>query len=226
MSLKFSIPDEAQDVSTHHIWGLCNYLTSKVMDPFCAQDGGQWDNRFKDFFIHDASQNPFEPTGTIVFTPPALFEGQLGSLETAIKKELESLNIKTGPFEYERSKQRRTIKSIRIPIIDNPNAVNGPPEVTMSKTVGCYVLRDLLGCERNEGRYELKTREVLEKVNKISEAQIQEICTAPVADKKSAARVNRVPSLFRTKSIQRCLNELSLLAQWAARHNYDTLVAA
>ena len=226
MSLKFSIPDEAQDMSAHHIWGLCNYLTSKVMDPFCARDGGQWDNQFKDFFIHDSAQNPFEPTGVIVFTPPALFEGQLGALEAAIKAELDSLKIKTGPFKYERHQHRRTIKSIRIPIIDNPNGLNGPPEVTMSKTVGCYVLRDLLGCERNEGRYELKTQEVLDKVNKISEAQIQDICKAPVADTKSPARVRQVPSIFRTKSIQRCLNELSQLAHWAARHNYDTLVAA
>ena len=96
----------------------------------------------------------------------------------------------------------------------------------MSRTVGCYVLRDLLGCQRTDGHYEIKTSDVLEKVQKISEAQIQDICKAPVADAKSPARVSRVTSLFRTKSIQRCLNELSQLAHWAARHNYDTLVAA
>jgi hypothetical protein len=226
MGLIFSIPQEAEDERAYHVWGLCNYLTKKVMDPFCARDGGTWDNQFKDFFIHDPSQNPFDPTGVIIFTPPALFEGQFGALETAIKTELEQLHIKTAPFKYVRHQHRRTIKSIRIPIIENPNALNGPPEVSMSKTVGCYVLRDLLGCIRTDGRYEIKTSDVLEKVSNISEEQIQAICKAPVMDTKSPARVRRVSSPFRTKAIQRCIHELSQLALWAAKHHYDTLVAA
>jgi len=77
-----------------------------------------------------------------------------------------------------------------------------------------------------EGRYEIKASEVIKKVGTLSEEQIQNICKSPVVDPKSSNRVRQVASIFRTKSIQRCLSELGQLARWAVSHNYDTLVAA
>ena len=141
---------------------LCDYLTGKVLEPMFAREGKEWDHRFMDFFTFDNGCDPLEPTGTIRFTVPPMFAGQTCELEWAILQELCRLGIKTAPFVYEKDPVLGTIKAIVIHVTENPTALMAPPEVNMSQTRGCLVLRDLLGYQRVNGRYEFAAEDLVE----------------------------------------------------------------
>jgi hypothetical protein len=57
----------------------------------------------------------------------------------------------TGPFLYENDPVLQTVQTILIPVIENPTVLVAPPEVNMSQSRGCLVLRDLLGCRKVDG---------------------------------------------------------------------------
>ena len=152
--LSFTIAEGPIYWRTHRIMELCDYLTANVLEPMFARDGAKWNRRFMDFFTFDNACDPLEPTGTIRFAVPPLFAGRVGELETAITQELAKLRIKIGPFQYERDPVLQTVKTILISITENPTALAAPPDVNMSHTRGCVVLRDLLGYQRVNGRYE------------------------------------------------------------------------
>ena len=86
--LNFTIADGPIYWRTHRIMELCDYLTGKVLEPMFAREGKKWDRRFMDFFTFDNACDPLEPTGTIKFTVPPMFAGQVGELEWAILQEL------------------------------------------------------------------------------------------------------------------------------------------
>ena len=139
---------------THCIMELCDYLTANVLEPMFIRDGAKWNRRVMDFFTFDYGCDPLEPIGTIRFSVPPLFAGRVTELETAITQELAKLRIKIGPFHYERDPALQTVQTILISITENPTALAAPPDVNMSHTRGCVVLRDLLGYQRVNGRYE------------------------------------------------------------------------
>jgi hypothetical protein len=224
MSLKFTVAEETKSANTQTVLDLCDYLSHQVVDAFCAKQGGPWDSRFQNFFSHDVDCNPFEATGIIEFRPPGLFAGQIGGLENAIRAELMTLNIKFAEFEHVAGPHLNSPVIIRIRILDNPTAKNGPPEVTMSNTAGCVVLRDLLGVAEKEGQYVLNPVEVLQKVSSLKEEQIDSCTAAPVRDEKKGVRL--VTSPTRAKAIHRCLAEIAQFARWAVSHHYQKVMAS
>ena len=226
MGLKFSIPEQAKSVYTHRILDLCEYLSDKVVNPFCEQNGAHCDRRFVTHFTHDTSCDPFECTGLIIFHPPQMFAGQLGEIQNSIKRELDRLNIKTGEFTLQYSPNRLSVKAIKIPIVHNPTSQSGPPEVSMSDTAGCLVLRDLLGCDRANGQYKISAEEVLKKVTSVTDSEIIHRSSSPFGDAKSPRCVRPKPSPMTIQRIRRCLEELKQLASWAMRHNYHYLMAS
>ena len=60
-----------------------------------------------------------------------------------------------------------TIQTIRISITENPTALVAPPDVNMSHTRGCVVLRDLLGYQRVNGRYEFAADDLVKRVSRL-----------------------------------------------------------
>lgn len=224
MSLKFTITEEANRLHTHRITDLCDYLTAKVLDPFCARQGVRWDCRFKEFFTHQRDCDPFEPTGTIVFYPPLMFAGQIGEMESEIKQELNRLGIKTAAFEYDCVPGTQTAKEIRIPILQNPTAQSGPPEVNLSRSTGNIVLRDLLGIPASNGSYVFSAEDVLNKVPTITDQQIETVTAAPMVD-PAVKKIKKTANPITLKSIRRSLEELAQFARWATRHNYHHLQA-
>jgi hypothetical protein len=226
MGLKFSIPEQKRSVYTHRILDLCEYLSEKVMNPFCACRGVQWDRRFVTHFTHDTSCDPFASTGMIIFHPPQMFAGQLGEMQNSIKRELDRLNIKTGEFTLQYSPDRLSVKAIQIPITNNPTSQSGPPEVSMSDAAGCLVLRDLLGCDRADGQYKISAEEVLKKVTTVTDLEIVNRSSSPFGDVKLPHGARPKPSPMTIQRIRRCLEELKQLASWAMRHNYHYLMAS
>ena len=85
----------------------------------------------------------------------------------------------------------QTVQTILIPITENPTALAAPPDVNMSHTRGCVVLRDLLGYQRVNGRYEFTADDLLKRVSSVTEDKIAACTASPV---KSAEGVRRTPS--------------------------------
>jgi hypothetical protein len=220
--LHFTIADKPINWRTHRIMDLCDYLTGSVLEPLFASEGKSWNRRFMDFFSFDNSCDPLEPTGTIKFAVPPMFAGRLSELESVIHRELGRVGIKTGPFTYEKDPVLHTVQTISIPIIENPTALAAPPDVNMSQTRGCLVLRDLLGYQKVNGRYEFAPEDLLTRASAVTEDKIATCTASPV---KVAEEVRRTPSAVSMKAIRRCLEELKQFGLWAQTHNYRKLAA-
>ena len=207
---------------THRIMELCDYLTGNVLEPMFVREGAKWNRRFMDFVTFDNASSPLEPTGTIRFAVPPLFAGRVGELESAITQELAKLRIKAAPFTYERDPALQTVQAIRISITENPTALTAPPDVNMSHTRGCVVLRDLLGYQRVNGRYEFTADDLVKRVSSVTEDKIAACTASPV---KGAEGVRRTPSPVSMKAVRRCLEEVKQFGQWALNHNHGKLAA-
>ena len=225
MVINFTIADRPGDSRTHRIMDLCDYLTTKVLEPMFITSGMRWDRRFMDFITFEDTREAFEPTGTIKLSVPPLFAGQVGALENAIRAELSRLGIKTGPYTYERQPFASGVPIIRIPIIENPTELVAPPEVNMSYTRGCLVLRDVLGYQKVNGRYEFAADDLLRRVSSVTDDKIAACTTSPVRDRQMREGVRRTPSAVSMRSIARCLDEIRHFALWAVKHNYRRLAA-
>lgn len=176
------------------------------------------------FFTCDNTCDPLDATGTIHFKVPRLFAGQVGELEGRILHELYRLGIRTGPLQHLRQEGQSDC-AILIPIIANPTADEMPPEVNMSYTRGCLVLRDLLGYQKVDGKYEFTADELLKRAASVTEEKIAACTASPVWDPKSSPEVRRKPSPVSVQAILRCLEEIKRFAQWALNHNYRKLAA-
>jgi hypothetical protein len=220
--LSFTIAEAPIYWRTDRIMELCDYLTGNVLEPMFAREGKKWNRRFMDFFTFDNASDPLQPTGTIRFTVPPMFAGRVGELETAISAELAKLRIKTGSFEYDRDPALQTVQAIRIPITENPTALTAPPDVNMSRTRGCVVLRDLLGYQWANGRYEFTADDLVQRVAAVTEDRIAACTASPV---KGAEGVRRTPSPISMKAVRRCLEEVRQFGLWALNHNHRKLAA-
>jgi hypothetical protein len=220
--LQFTIAERLTCWRTHRIMELCEYLTGNVLEPMLARNGAKWDRRFMNFFTFDNASDPLAPTGTIRFAVPPLFAGREGELEAAIRQETERLKIKLGPFTFERTGDAHTSIHMLIPVIENPTALMAPPDVNISQTRGCLVLRDLLGYERVNGRYEFTADDLVKRVASVTEDKIAE-CTA--SPSKASDGVRRRPSPVSMKAIRRCLDEIRQFAMWAVTHKHTKLAA-
>jgi hypothetical protein len=92
----------------------------------------------------------------------------------------------------------------------------------MSNTRGCLVLRDLLGYQSVNGRYEFTADDLVQRVTKVTEDKIAACTASPV---KSSEGVRRTPSPISMKAIRRCLEEVKQFGLWAMNHNYRRLAA-
>ena len=220
--LSFTLAEGPIYWRTHRIMELCEYLTANVLEPMFARDGEKWNRRFMDFFTFDNGCDPLEPTGTIRFTVPLLFAGKVTELENAITQELAKLRIKLGAFQYERDPALHTVKAILIPVTENPTALAAPPDVNMSHTRGYVVLRDLLGYQRVNGRYEFTADDLVKRVSSVTEDKIAACTASPV---KGVEGVRRTPSPVSMKAVRRCLEEVKQFGLWALSHNHCKLAA-
>jgi len=220
--LKFTIADRPVYWRTHRIMELCEYLTGNVLEPLFTREGAQWDGRFMDFFTFDNGCDPMEPVGTIYFKVPSMFAGKVSELESEILKELGRLRIKTGKVGYERHPMTHEVKAMRFPIVENPTALTAPPDVNMSQTRGWVVLRDLLGYQKDNGRFEFAAEDLVKRVEAASEEKVAACTASPV---KGADGVRRRPSPVSMKAVRRCLEELKQFGQWALRNNHPRLAA-
>jgi len=223
--LTFTLTDRANPLRTRSIIDLCDYLADTVLAPRFAASGVTWTHEYMDFFGVDNTCDPLQPTGTIILTVPPMFAGNVASLEAAITEELARLNIKLGAFTPESRPADPSAVVLRIHVIDNPTALLQPPEVNMSTTRGTVVLRDLLGYQPANGRYEFAADDLLKRVSAVTEEKIAACTASPVRDKQLAAGVRRSPSPVSMKAVRRCLDEVNQFAQWALGHNYRRLAA-
>jgi len=223
--LTFTVTEQVNPLRTRTIVDLCDYPTEKMLVPRFAASGSKWKHEFMDFFTFDNTCDPLQPTGTIIFTVPPLFAGCAASLEAAILDELAKLKIKTGAIIQEEHPVVPAAQVMRIQIVDNPTALLQPPEVNMSTTRGTVVLRDLLGYQSANGRYEFAADDVLQRIAAVTEEKIGACTASPVRDAQSTAGVRRTPSPVSMKAVQRCLEEIRLFAEWAISHQYKRLAA-
>jgi hypothetical protein len=221
--LNFIIAEEPRALRTHQVADLCDYLTAKVLEPQFARAGHPWHRRFMNFFTFDNTSDPMESTGTIRFQVPALFAGQVGELGNAILQELSALGIKIGPVICESDPRHPQDQVLTIPIIENPTGLISPPDVNIGHTPGAIVLRDLLGYQPANGRYEFAADDLLKRVCSVTEDKIAAATASPLMGPEG---VRRRPSAITMKSLKRCLDEIKQFALWATKHNYQALSAA
>lgn len=225
--LNFTLTEQLNPLRTRSIADLCDYLTDRLLVPQFAASGANWRREYMNFFTFDNTCDPLQPIGTIYFNVPPLFAGCSASLETAIVDELALLKIKTGAIVHEPHAAVTSAVVMRIPIIDNPTALLQPPEVNMSRTRGSVVLRDLLGYEPVNGRYEFTADDLLQRLAKVTEERVAACTASPVKEVATpSGSVRRVPSAISMRAVQRCLDEVRQFAEWALRHNYRRLAAA
>lgn len=220
--LTFTVAEGPIHWRTHRIMELCEYLTSNVLEPMFQRENARWDKRFMNFFSYDNGCDPLEPTGTIRFDVPPLFAGRVRELEAAIIAEFNKLKIKTAAFTYERDPHAGNIRVILIRVTENPTALFAPPDVNMSQTRGCLVMRDLLGYQRVNGRYEFAAADLINRVSSVTEDRIAACTASPV---KNPDGVRRTPSPVSMKAIRRCLEEVKQFGNWALTHNHPKLAA-
>jgi hypothetical protein len=223
--LTFAIMEQANPLRTRSIMDLCDYLTDKMLVPRFAESGAKWNRDFMTFFTFDNASDPLQPTGTIRFHVPPLFAGCLASLETAIVEELGKVGIKVGAFAEEKDPADPSATIVRIPIVDNPTAALQPPEVNMSRMRGFVVLRDLLGYQPANSRYEFAADQLLQRIAAVTEDRIAACTASPVRDTQAPAGVRRMPSPISVRAVHRCLDEVRQFAQWAVAHKYTRLAA-
>ncbi|MBI5688872.1 MAG: hypothetical protein HZC55_02155 [Verrucomicrobia bacterium] len=224
--LTFTLTEQANPLRTRSIADLCDYLTDRLLVPQFAANGANWRREYMNFFTFDNTCDPLQPTGTLFFHVPPLFAGCSASLEAAILSELGRLQIKAGPIVHEPRAAAADVITMRIPIVDNPTALLQPPEVNMSRTRGAVVLRDLLGYQPTNGRYEFTADDVLQRLAGVTEERVAACTASPVKEKAAASsRVQREPSLVSMRAVRRCLDEVRQFAEWALRHNYRRLSA-
>ncbi len=220
--LSFSI-DGQNPWRTHRIADLCEYLTARVLEPMFTREKAPWNGKSMEFLTFDNACDPLEPTGTILFKIPRYFAGRHVELESAIQAELGKLKVKTGPLVYQRHARTKDVLAVRIPIIDNPTALVAPPDVNMSQMRGYVVLRDLLGYQKVNGRYEFAADDLLSRVAAVTEERIAACTASPV---KGSEGVKRTPSPASVKAVRRCLEEVRQFAKWAVDHHHRQLTAA
>lgn len=223
MALKFTVGDQAQKLHTHRIWDICEFLAVRVVEPFLIERGVRLDPRFTNYFNPAGGSSPYEPTGVIEFFPPGLYADQIDTFEQAIHAELAKLGIQLGPVERELYPGLPVVRVVRIPIVANPTALSGPPEVSMSISAGRTVLRDLLGFQPAQGRYEFTAAELLTRVLKVTEEGVRGCSAAPVKDPKAPKSVRRLSSALTVQRIRRCLAELEQYARWVLDQKYRTI---
>jgi hypothetical protein len=220
MSLTFKFVDAPNRTYTHNLMAICAHLTNKVVVPFLKARGMRWDPRFEQYLMHHPTSDPFAATGLIQFDPLPMFLGQLAELESAIDLELQSLGIRTGPYTPVFHEDSVAVKRVLIDILDNPTAPYGPPEVTMGTNAGGLVLRDLLGLQPRNGRYQFTADDLLERLDSVTEQQISARCAAPCRGigEPVPRRIPPTRSVVTTRRIHRCMSELRELACWARRN--------
>ncbi len=226
MSLKFTIPSQPNELTVHNLRSICQYLTVRVVLPFLAARGLRLEPRYANFFLNQRDHSPLEATGTIEFFPPPMFLGQLGELLETIRIELNRVGISVGPLTQALRSGRASTWVIRIPIVANPNARSGPPEVTMSSNAGRIVLQAVLGYSAANGRYELPVKDLLDRVANVTEQQVVAKSTCTLRDPTNPRQVRVMPSPLTAQRIRRCLRELTDLAQWAAAHRHARIEAS
>jgi hypothetical protein len=136
---------------------------------------------------------------------------------------LAALGIQTGPFACEHDPVSGRVLTMRIPVLANPTASTCPPEVNVARSRGYVVLRDVLGYQQVNGRYEFAAEDLLQRVDSVTEDKIAAATASPVAGPEG---VRRTPSPVSMKATRRCLDEIKRFALWAAQHNYRALAAA
>jgi hypothetical protein len=223
--LTFTLTEQVNPLRTRTIVDLCDYLTEKMLVPKFAASGSKWKHEFMDFFTFDNTCDPLQPTGTIIFTVPPLFAGCAASLEAAIGDELAKLKIKTGAIIHEEHPTVPAANVMRIQVVENPTALLQPPEVNMSTTRGTVVLRDVLGYQPINGRYEFAADDVLQRIAAVTPEKIAACTVSPIRDTQAAAGVRSTPSSISMKAVQRCLDEVRQFAEWASSHQYKRLAA-
>jgi hypothetical protein len=221
--LSFAIGDSPVQWKTHRIVDLCDYLTAKVLEPMFRREKASWNRKDMDFFTFDNTCDPLEPTGTILFRIPPYFAGRSVQLVSGIQEEFAKLKIKAGPLVYQRHPTTHEVLSIRIPIAENPTFDAAPPEVNMSQMRGYVVLRDLLGYQKVNGRYEFTAEDLIARVAGVTEERIAACTASPV---KGSEGVRRAPSPASVKGVRRCLEEVRQFADWARKHNHRRLTAS
>jgi len=223
--LTFTITEQSNPLRTRSIVDLCDYLTDRILVPRFSESRTKWNKEYMDFFNFDNTCDPLQPTGTIHFNVPPLFAGCVASLEAAIREELGKLKIRAGTFAQMPHPQDPTAIILRIPIEDNPTALLQPPEVNMSRTRGTVVLRDLLGYQMVNGKYEFAADELLKRIAGVTDERVAACTTSPVRDQQVDDGVRRTPSPVSMKAVRRCLDELKQFADWAIAHSYHRLTA-
>lgn len=106
----------------------------------------------------------------------------------------------------------------RIPVkmtIDKPQ----PPEVNMTNQLAAVLLKNMLGIE-DWAVGEISARELLMKLNSISDFSKDMAITSPEQDKNFYN-----PGISKDR-IERNISQLEALARWAIENNYDTIAYA
>ena len=84
------------------------------------------------------------------------------------------------------------------------------------------MLRDLLGYQKVNGRYEFAPEDLVKRVSSVTEDRIAACTASPV---KGAEGVRRTPSPASMSAVRRCLEEVKRLGVWARAHGCQKLAA-
>lgn len=151
---------------------------------------------------------------------------QLNKMVKGVKYYLDEMKIKYSPFITDRSKMFDGDPVIRIPILSWKPTQDAPPSLDMNNSNTHLIFSDVLGYKGEEGGYfNLSPADLVVKIDNIENGKLQIHARDPYVSKR-----NNGPEMIHggidSSGIERRLEVIKQIAQWAMKNHYDNIYVA
>jgi len=199
-------------------------------------------NRMGDLSAPDGASDMDSPTGIInLYIAPMVSAFLKKALILAIR-DLKSSGIKIGKMKKEKSGVYNS-DVIRIPIVQNSNTYDGPPEIHFSNRNAYHIFKNILGFDPTDSGgngFQISAKELKEKIELIlkydpdwmKHNQIHPNSNPDdnphnaILKQFSAMGMTIVPGSLDSDGIRQRLSDLLELANWAIKHGSDEEIDA
>ena len=203
------------------------YLLMDYLEPFFNKLTGfeleYWKkNRIPDFITSDGDDYDKE-TGTINVYLKGLPERTYPILNNIISKALTKEGFQFTPPIIENSNMYES-KVMRIKITNNPysNQNNQPPELNLANDNAILIFQKILGYDLSESYAEFPIFDLMHKINKLTNEKIEEN-ERPWSRDWGKGKAELITGEYNLEQIQRTINKIKEIANWALQHGYKRL---
>lgn len=235
-SMDVVVKDFEKSHTPDNILELTNWITNKLF--YQAKIVPPSGNYFRTF--EPDGDDYWKESGIMNFYTQNIPPIMVDKILQAIKFFFDEDKIKYGQFkkepwsakmdEFEWAKKEwkitnpNTTRVIRIPILSIPKKQeNAPPELNMSNAAARYFFRDVLGFadhEEDGGFFNINARDLIIKLDMLPSVNLY---TKSGDEKQEPGKANIISGGYDEKRLQRYVDVIRQIAQWAIDNNYDMI---